>query len=100
LIRGGRSPASVGRSLERRGNDKKNAGGKKQAAPATDPALSEPQRTMIEFCCGLDSLLGQPTKNSMNCEVVRLTKDEDVTTSSGLSMALQAIKGPCTLLWG
>jgi len=98
--RRGRSPASGGHSPERRGNEDKNAGGKKQAAPATDPALAEPQRTMIEFCCDLDSLLGQPTKNNMNCEVVRLTKNEDVTTSNGLSIALQAIKGPYTLLWG
>ena len=75
-------------------------GGKKQAAPATDPVPAKLQRTMIEFCCGPDSLLGQLTKSSMNCEVVRLTKEEDVTTPHGFSLATQAINGPCALLWG
>ena len=98
--RGGRSPAGGGHSPERRGNEDKNAGGKKQAAPATDLVPAKPQRTMIEFCCGADSFLGQLTKSSMNCEVVRLTKEEDVTTPHGLSVATQAINGRRTLLWG
>ena len=72
--RGGRSPASGGHSPERRGSDDQNAGGKKQAAPATDPEPCEPRRTMIEFCCGHDSLLGQPTKSSMNVRLSVLPK--------------------------
>ena len=97
----GVAPRPVGvHSPERRGIEDKNAGGKKQAAPATDPVPAKPQRTMIEFCCGPDSLLGQLTKSSMNCEVVRLTKEEDVTTPHGFSLATQAINGPCALLWG
>jgi hypothetical protein len=32
--------------------------------------------------------------------VVRLAEEEDVATPKGLSIALEAIDGPCTMLWG
>ena len=57
-------------------------------------------RTLIEFCCGPSSLLGVETKHSRGCKVVRLTEEEDVTAPRGISVALEAIAGPCTLLWG
>ena len=45
---------------EKKGTEDKTAGGRRQAAPATDPIPAKPQRTMIEFCCGPDPSLVRP----------------------------------------
>ena len=60
-------------------------------------------RTIIEFCCGNNSLLGQPVMYSKRCHVVRLTEDTaDMTTKRGLRYALEAVwvAGSEVLLWG
>jgi hypothetical protein len=38
----------------------------------------DPDRVIIEWCCGHDSLLGCPSKYSKGCKVVRLTIDDDL----------------------
>jgi hypothetical protein len=57
-------------------------------------------RTIIEFCCGPDSLIGRTTPHSLGCHVVRLTQEEDVTSNRGLVTAMEAVDGPNVLLWG
>lgn len=39
-------------------------------------------RTLIEFCCGSDSLLGQRTKQSKGCRVIRITEDVDGSSAA------------------
>ena len=62
----------------------------------------EPQRTIVEFCCEPDSLMGQPTEASCGCLVVRLTADDDMTSQSGMAKAKSAIRlaGSSVMLWG
>jgi hypothetical protein len=59
-------------------------------------------RVIIEWCCGRDSMLGESSKRSSGCEVVRLTIDDDLRTSEGLQKAIQILQD-CprgrTLLW-
>jgi hypothetical protein len=59
-------------------------------------------RVIIEWCCGNNSLLGQPSKYSPGCKVVRLTIDDDLRATDGLEKALEIVKR-CprgkTLLW-
>ena len=43
----------------------------------------------MEFCCGEESLIGQMAPD--DCEVVRLTIKDDLTTQSGLAKALRAV---------
>jgi hypothetical protein len=46
--------------------------------------------------------MGQPTKESSGCHVVRLTEDDDMTTRSGMAKAKAALRtaGPDVMLWG
>ena len=57
-------------------------------------------RTIIEFCCGPDSLIGRATPQSSGCYVLRLTQEEDVTSEIGWATAMEAVTGPNVLLWG
>ena len=42
-----------------------------------------PRRRIVEHCCSDESIIGKQTQYSKNCEVVRVTKEHDVTTSEG-----------------
>jgi len=58
------------------------------------------KRTLIEFCCGPDSVLGKPSSAAQGCEVIRLTEKEDVTTGRGLRIAAEACAfKPNVMLW-
>ena len=57
-------------------------------------------RTIVEFCCGPDSLIGRATPYSKGCRIIRLTQEEDVTSEKGLAIALDAVDNPDVLLWG
>ena len=78
---------------------------KKQLLTTTStaaPSLPAPTtRRLVEFCCGNNSKLGQPTNSSRGCEVVRLTETDDVTTTAGLQTALRSVSDPTggLLLW-
>ena len=65
----------------------------------TNAKLS-PIRRLVKFCCGPDSLLSQSTAASAQCECIRITIEDDVTTESGKQHSLNAVttKTP-TLLW-
>ena len=56
-------------------------------------------RRLVEFCCEENSVLGQPDI-AEDCEVIRLTIENDLRTKEGLEMALKAVDTdlPC-LLW-
>jgi hypothetical protein len=69
-------------------------------ALTAEQRITDKSRTLIEFCCSPDSLLGSITKQSKGCNVVRLTQDIDVTSDHGLQLAINSIEGPSTLLWG
>ena len=58
------------------------------------------KRRIVEFCCGGQSLIGNLAP--ADCEVVRLTIEDDLTTQSGLDKALAAVSDPSmpTLLFG
>ena len=48
-------------------------------------------RTIVEYCCGPNSLMGKNTNKTKNCRVVRLTETDDMTTGYGVRKALQAV---------
>ena len=50
------------------------------------------RRRIVEFCTNSDSRLGRVAPP--NCDVVRLTIDDDLTTSKGLNKALAAVSDP------
>ena len=63
-----------------------------------------PKRTLIEFCCGPESRLGQTEhiQQAKGCTVIRVTLLHDVTTSGGLKFVMDIINncdGPTTYLW-
>jgi len=63
---------------------------------------SNGKRLIIELCTSATSRMGMPTKYSEDCEVVRITVDDDLTTAVGLEKALSAVrnlKGSDILLW-
>lgn len=74
-----------------------SAGEKSPSAAA--PARALPQCTIVEFCYGPNSLLGQPIKESDGCNVIRLTEEHDVTTPAGLVFAKKAVSVGNCLLW-
>ncbi len=57
------------------------------------------RRVIVEFCCGKDSLIGGKDHQRDGCEVIRITKENDVTTPKGLQVALEAVRRPNCLLW-
>jgi hypothetical protein len=44
-----------------------------------------PKRTLIEVCCGNDSVLGQDSSATQRCRKVRITEDDDFTSQAGLT---------------
>jgi hypothetical protein len=58
------------------------------------------KRRIVEFCCGEDSRIGRLAPE--DCDVIRLTIDDDVTTPAGLAKAIAAVSVPGlpTLLFG
>ena len=64
--------------------------------------MGRDNRVLIEYCCGPDSVLGQVTRASRGCKVVRLTEKDNMATRSGLATAMKAVhaapKGRA-LLW-
>jgi hypothetical protein len=53
----------------------------KEVTPAAPGCSSRGMnRTIIEFCCGPDSKLGQERAASKGCNVIRVTETEDATT--------------------
>ena len=70
------------------------------SAPPTVPAgVVLCDRTLVEFCCGPDSVLGQPTAHNSGCNIIRLTLEDDVTTPKGHAKAMKAVEGKNCLLW-
>ena len=57
------------------------------------------KRVIVEICCGKDSLMGSKSLQRDGCEVIRITKENDVTTAKGLQIAMEAVKRPNCLLW-
>ena len=56
------------------------------------PAPSRARRRIVEFCCGSNSRLGCLAPS--DCEVVRLTIEDDLTTEAGLAKCLAAVTEP------
>ena len=50
------------------------------------------RRRIVEFCCGHDSRIGNRAPS--DCEVIRLTVDDDLTTETGLAQAIDAVSDP------
>ena len=65
----------------------------KPGAPATGPQAQSRDRLLIEFCTSEDSRRGQE-KNipDHNTYVLRLTEKEDMTSETGLDMAIRAVQ--------
>jgi hypothetical protein len=56
-------------------------------------------RHVVEYCCSHDFLLGMPSPHTVDCRVVRLTIDDDVTSVHGHTKAMHAVQLPRCLLW-
>ena len=70
-------------------NKSKHKSKSKTAAAATSEKYD---RVIVEFCCGENSRIGQTTKYSKGCKVIRITKEHDLTTKSGLEYTIKSIK--------
>ena len=58
------------------------------------------KRTIVEFCCGENSRLGQPRLGLPGCKVIRLTAKDDLRTAAGREAAIRAVSdNPDVLLW-
>ena len=57
------------------------------------------KRTIVEFCCGENSKMGDPVNCPIDTEVVRLTIKDDVSTEAGLNKARAAVGEPNCMLW-
>ena len=62
------------------------------AAPGRRDPAGPPDRTIVEFCCGHNSRIGQPRNKKPGCRVVRLTVDDDLRKRSGMETALKAVR--------
>ena len=63
------------------------------------PGSPLPQHTMVEFCCGEESLLGRK-EIAKDCRAIRVTEKNDVTTRSGAKFAFNAVRtAGAGLLW-
>ena len=63
-----------------------------QVRPSTD-------RTLVEGCCELGSLLQRKTKFSRGCRVVPITKDDDFASDSGMRKCIEHLKSAADTLW-
>ena len=74
-----------------------------EPATAAHKIISSPsgdvKRTIVEFCCGEDSELGNSKYQMDGCTVIRCTEKDDVTTKSGLERAIAAVSQQPCLLW-
>ena len=62
--------------------------------------ISQPSdRTLVEGCCELGSLLQQATKASKGCKVVPITKDDDFASKAGIAKCISELRGPQDTLW-
>ena len=50
-------------------------------------------RLLMEFCCSKGSKLGQATKASAGCKILRYTEEDDMTTPSGIKKAFSDLRG-------
>ena len=87
---------------EHHGNDGGSAG-LPSAAPATMSAPRlKAKRLIVELCTSDSSRIGARTLHSKDCEVVRVTIKDDLTTERGVRKALDAIRefpGYDILVW-
>jgi len=77
----------------------KSSRGEKKALASNPSTTQKHNRTLVEFCCGPNSVLGQPSDAPEGCNVIRLTADDDVTTPRGREKAMKAVESKCCLLW-
>ena len=69
-----------------------------RAASATGSTVKECRR-VVELCCDDDSEIGNSRfRAGGHCELVRITKDDDLLTKRGMRKALQAVKHPGVLV--
>ena len=54
--------------------------------------FSRIERVIIEICCGKDSRIGQKTKHSEGCLIIRVTIDDDFGTDDGVNKILLALE--------
>ena len=92
-------------NLARHGLEDKRDASNREAQPGASahaccPAPPQPKRRIVEFCCGPNSRIGKLAP--ADCEVIRLTAEDDLTTQAGLHKALTAVSnlGVPTLLFG
>ena len=56
------------------------------------------KRRIVEWCCSNNSRIGQPRFYGNDCDVIRITEDDDARSMKGLKKALDACNSK-TLLW-
>ena len=55
------------------------------------------ERVIAEYCTGKNSRIGRQAP--ADCTVIRLTEEDDLTTTKGLEKALEAVSQKNVLLW-
>ena len=78
----------------------RNAGGIATLTPGRTKVLTHfkkcifsIQRRCIEWCCGRDSIIGQESPEIANCDKIRITEEEDASSTGGLDFAKAALAG-------
>ena len=83
-------------------------GERQRSCPEAEPIKNKTKndtepcnRTIIEYCCGSESKLGQLTRFSKECKRVRLTIENDLRTEKGRRQALDEVRQAdgSILLW-
>ena len=103
-MRGWRQPDQIVSPTTTLNNDKAT---KRVATSSKEVSASAEQekttkkvdRQIVEFCCGNNSILGTPSKQSRGCGSIRITQQIDARSAEGIQMALKAVETPNTLLW-
>ena len=53
----------------------------------SDNGETNPDRVIVEFCCGEESRLGDLTRYSKGCRIIRITEELDATSDDGIYLA-------------
>ena len=83
---------ATSRAAQRGGNRDANSRQNESSDPPKKGMFSIPRRC-IEWCSRRDSIIGQESPESANCDTIRITEKEDASSSSGLEFTKAALAG-------
>ena len=80
---------------------KPGQGGKAVPAALPPSDVGARKRTLVEFCCSEQSMLGQLCEHEFpDCKCIRITENDDATSAGGMAKARSGNTRAPALLWG